>query len=194
MNNDGFDSSNGFKCSDLHSFEKLNNSANNIFELYCYQDQNIWKHKLIPIEVSKNDSDSVVDLLIYKNHYVLIKKLHILLGKHDCILVCREILSSCTSQNVLMKHRERYAQQEIRINRNSNDIRLYWKKHFQKHPLYFRIYADFEAEIEIENTSIDNRTTNTLKQSPVCTVCNGYRIGHELSDVLKSGYYETHFI
>ena len=69
-----FDFSNGFRCSDMLRIEKLNNLSINIFELNFCQDQNIWKHKLIPIEVSKNESGRVVDLLIYKNHYVLIKK------------------------------------------------------------------------------------------------------------------------
>ena len=32
-----------------------------------YQYQNKWRHKLIPVEVCKIDSDRVIDLLIYKN-------------------------------------------------------------------------------------------------------------------------------
>ena len=69
MNIEGFDFTNGFNCSDVHKFEKLNNLSINIFELNFYQDGNNWKHNLIPIEISKNDeSDRVVDLLIYKNH------------------------------------------------------------------------------------------------------------------------------
>ena len=35
----------------------------------------VWKHKLIPLEISENNADYEIDLLIYKNHYVLIKKL-----------------------------------------------------------------------------------------------------------------------
>ena len=62
-----FDFTNGFKCSDVHKFEKLNNLSINIFELNFYRDQKKWKHKLIPIEISKNESDKVIDLLIYKN-------------------------------------------------------------------------------------------------------------------------------
>ena len=68
----GFDFTNGFKCSDVHKFNELNYLSVNIFELYFHQDQNKWRHKLIPIEVSKNNSDRVIDLAIYKNHYVLI--------------------------------------------------------------------------------------------------------------------------
>ena len=100
---DGTDFTDGFKTSDVVKFEKLNNLSVNIFELKFYQDGINWKHKLIPIEVSKNifpmmncsncndkmncnqcikkESETVVDLMIYKNHYVLIKKLHVFLGK-----------------------------------------------------------------------------------------------------------------
>ena len=74
---DGFDFTNGFKCSDVHRFNELNNLSINIFELNFYRDQNKWGHKLIPTEVSKNESDKVIDLLIYKNHYALIKKLNV---------------------------------------------------------------------------------------------------------------------
>ena len=35
----GFDFTNGFKCSDVHKFEKLNNLSTIIFELNFYQDQ-----------------------------------------------------------------------------------------------------------------------------------------------------------
>ena len=72
LNINGFDFTNGFKSSDVHRFNELNNLSVNIFELSFYQDHNKWKHKLIPIEVSKNDSDRIIDLAICKNHYVLI--------------------------------------------------------------------------------------------------------------------------
>ena len=65
--------SDGFKCSDVKKFEKLNSLTTNIYELNFHQDYNKWKHKLIPIEISKNDSDEVIDLLINRNHYALIK-------------------------------------------------------------------------------------------------------------------------
>ena len=79
LNIQGFDFSNGFRRTDVHRFNELNDLSVNIFELNFYQDQNQWKHKLIPIEISKNDSDSVIDLAIYKNIYVLNKKLHLFL-------------------------------------------------------------------------------------------------------------------
>ena len=91
MNIERIDFSNGFKCSDDHLFGKLNNFSRNIFELGFYQDQIItWKHKLIPIEISKSVSDRIIDLLLNKNHYVLIKKLNVFLGNHKCKYVCRQ--------------------------------------------------------------------------------------------------------
>ena len=55
ININGFDFTNGFKCSDVQKSENLNDSSINIFELKFYQDQNKRRHKLLPIEVSKNE-------------------------------------------------------------------------------------------------------------------------------------------
>ena len=104
LNFQGFDFSKGFKCCDVHKFNELNNLSVNIIELNFYQVQNQWKHKLIPSEVSKNDSDRVIDLAIYKNHYVLIKKLDVFLGDHKKKFICRRCLCSYTSENMLTKH------------------------------------------------------------------------------------------
>ena len=89
-----FDFSVGFICSDVHKFEKLKIYSINIVELGFYPDQNKWKQKQLTIEVSKNSSDRVVDLLIYKDHYVLIKKLNVSLGNHKCKYLLSRSLSS----------------------------------------------------------------------------------------------------
>ena len=183
-----FDFTNGFKCSDVHKFNELNNLSVNIFELNFYQDQNQWKHKLIPIEVSKNNSDRVIDLAIYKNHYVLIKKLDVFLGDHNKKFICRRCLSSYTSENMLIKHKPKCENNEITTIKTSNESHLYWKKHFHKKPLYFRIYADFEADNEKDGSVVGNKTTNIYKQNPVL---NGYHIVSELEEVLKSDYYKS---
>ena len=188
LNIQDFDFTNGFKCSDIHKFNELNNLSVNIFELVFYQDQNQWKHKLIPIEISKNNSDRVIDLAIYKNHYVLIKKLDIFLGDHNKKFICRRCLSSYTSENMLIKHKEKCGDDNITSIKTSNESHLHWKKHFHKNQLYFRIYADFEADNEKDNTCIGNKTTNIYKQNPVF---NGYHIVSELEDVLKSDYYKS---
>ena len=45
LNNQDFDFTNGFKCSDVHKFNEVKNLSVNIIELHFYQDQNQWKHK-----------------------------------------------------------------------------------------------------------------------------------------------------
>ena len=71
----------------MHRFEKLNILSIIIYELDFYQDGDNSEHKVSPV-IIKNESDEVFDLLIYKNHYALIKKLHVLLGNHNKSLVC----------------------------------------------------------------------------------------------------------
>ena len=188
LNINGFDFANRFKCSNVHKFNELNNLSVNKFELIFYQDQNKWRHELIPIEVSRNESDRVIDLAIYKNHYVLIKKLDVFLGDYNKKIICRRCLSSYTSENMLMKHKQKCGDDNITTIKTSNESHTYWKKHFHKNPLYFRIYADFEADNEKDNSSIGNKTTNIYTQNPVL---NGYHIVSELEDVLKSGYHKS---
>ena len=120
LNIQDFDFTNGFKCNDVHKFNELNNLSVNIFELKFYQDQNQWKHKLIPIEVSKNNSDRVIDLAIYKNHYVLNKKLDVVLGDHNKKYICRQCLSSYTSQNLLIKHKQKCGEDNITTIKTTN--------------------------------------------------------------------------
>ena len=160
LNIQDFDFTNEFKCSDVHKFNELNNLSVNNFELNFHHDQNQWKHKLIPIDVSKNDSDRVIDLAIYKNRYALIKKLDVLLGDHNKKYICRRCLSSYTSENMLKKHKQKCGEDNITTLKTSTESHVHWKKHFHKNPLYFRIYADFEADNEKGNSSIGNKTTN----------------------------------
>ena len=183
-----FDFTNGFKCSDVHKFNELNNLSVNIFELNFYQDGDKWKHILIPTEISKNESDKVIDLLIYKNHYALIKKINVFLGDHHKNFICRRCLNSYTSENMLKIHKPKCENNDITTIRTSSDSHLHWKKHFHKNPLYFKIYADFEADNEKDNSSMGNKTTNIYKQNPVL---NGYEIVSELEDVLQSGYHKS---
>ena len=65
-----------------------------------------WKHKLIAIETSKNVSDKTIDFLIYTNHYVLIKKLHVYSAKHVFQNLYGRCLISYSSRNVLMRYEQ----------------------------------------------------------------------------------------
>ena len=130
LNFQNFDFTNGFKCSDVHRFNELNNLSVNIYELSFYQNGDKWKHNLLPTEISKNESDKVIDLLIYKNHYALIKKLHVFLGDHIKSFVCRHCLNSYTCENALISHKEKSGDDNISTIRTSNEPHLYWKKTF----------------------------------------------------------------
>ena len=105
LNIEGFDFTNGFRCRDVHKFEKLNSLSINLFEVIFYQDQNKWKHKLIPSEVCKNESIRVINSLNYRNDFALIKKVNVFLGDHNKNFKCRQFLTSYTSEYMLMIHK-----------------------------------------------------------------------------------------
>ena len=136
-NIDGFDLTNGIKCSDTHRFEKLNSLSINIFELNLYRDKNKWKHNLRPIEINKNESDRVVDLLFCKSHYALIEKLKNKknLGDHHKSFLRRRCLISYTTENMLKIHKPKCESIDKTTIRTSPESHLHWKDHFHKNPL-----------------------------------------------------------
>ena len=88
LKHQGFVFSNWFKCNDIHKLEKLNNFSRKMFDLCFCQDVNKCKHKLINamnklIEISKTESEKIIDSLNYKNDYVLTEKLPSFYGKQD---------------------------------------------------------------------------------------------------------------
>ena len=85
-------------------------------------------------------------------------------------------------------HKPKCENIDITTIKTSDEFQVYWKKHFHKNPLCFRIYADFETDNEKDNSSVVNKTTNSYKQNPVI---NGYKIVSEMESVSKGGYYES---
>ena len=139
----------------------MNNLCINIFELNFYQDQRKCRHKLIPIEISKNDeSGRIVYLLIYKTDYALIKKIIVFLGDHHKNFICRRCLNSYTIKNKLMIREPKCENYDITTISIPSESHLLWKNHFHKNPLYFKIYADFEADNGINISVIGFETTN----------------------------------
>ena len=67
-----------------------------------------------------------------------------------------------------MKHREKCGIKDACTIRTSSESHFHWKDHFHKNLSYFRIIADFEADNEIDFSSIGNKTINIFKQNPVC--------------------------
>ena len=67
---------------------------------------------------------------------------------------------------MLMVHKPKCENKDITTIRTSMELHLHWKDQFHKNPIFFRIYADFEADNEKDNSSIGNKTTNIYKQNP----------------------------
>ena len=86
---------------------------------------------------------------------------------------------------MLRLHKQKCGDDNITTIRTSPESHLHWRKLFHKNPLYFRMYADFKADNEIDNSSSGNKTSIFYKQNPIL---NGYYIESELEDVLKSEY------
>ena len=89
---------------------------------------------------------------------------------------------------MLKLHKPKCENNDITTIRISFESHLHWKKHFHKNPLYFRIYADFEADNEKDDSNIGNKTNNIYKQNPIL---NGYHVMSELEDALKSDFYKS---
>ena len=81
LNIECFDFTNGFKCRDMYRYEKVKILSIIIYEINFYQDDDKWKHTLLPIEISKNDSDRFVDLIFYKITMLTLKNYMYFFGK-----------------------------------------------------------------------------------------------------------------
>ena len=119
---------------------------------------------------------------------LILKKINVFLGDHNKNFMCRRCLNSKISENMLMKHKPKCENNDNTTIKTSIESYLNWKKHFHKIPLNFRIFADFQADNEKDNSILGNKPTNIYKQNPVL---NEYHIKSGLEDVLKSDYYKS---
>ena len=77
----------------------------------------------------------------------------------------------------------------ISIIRSSCKSDLHWKDRFHKKPLFFRFYADFEVDNEIEDSkAVCNKTTDIYRQN---SIIKYFKIVSETEDVLKSRHYKS---
>ena len=53
---------------------------------------------------------------------------------------------------MLKLHKRKCENNDITTIRTSPQPHLHWKKHFRKNSLYFRLYADFGADNEKDNS------------------------------------------
>ena len=82
-------------------------------------------------------------------------------------------MNSYTSENLLKIHKPKRENNDVTTIRISPESHFLWKNHFRINPLYFTIYADFEADNEIDNSTTEGKTNNIYRQNPVL---NSYHI------------------
>ena len=135
LNINNIDFTNGMKITDIDKFENLNNQlAINVFE-YLEEEEN--DYKLVPLYISKNiENRRNIDLILYKNHYILLKKLHVFIGKHDNGFVCRNCLSSYSVQSELITDKNLCGNKNKSVYNPSKETHVKWDKFYQKMSIY----------------------------------------------------------
>ena len=180
------------KIVDIPRFEILNPTLSiNVFE-YSEEEEN--DYKLVPLYISKNtENRRIIDLILYKNHYILLKELHVFIGKHDNQYVCRNCLSSYSVLSELTTHKKLCGGKMKSVYIPCKKTHIKWDKNYQKMPLYTMIIADFEARNEpiINQDNTINKTIDICKQIPCC---NGFYVINKLTDLpIDCGYYKSAF-
>ena len=99
------------KLGDIAKFEKMNNLTVNVFGMESYS-------KPYPMYISKNfkeQSKKHVNLLLYKNHYILIRNLSTFIRPYfwkRCRYFCHKCLNSFTNP---LKYKDHYEQECLNI-------------------------------------------------------------------------------
>ena len=186
------DFTNGMKITDIPKFENLNNHlAINVFG-YSTEEEN--DYKLAPLYISKhNENRRIIDLILYKNHYILYKKLYVFIGKYDNSYVCRNCLSSYSIQSELITHKRLCANKDKSVYIPAKESHVKWNRYYQEMPIYSMIIADFEARNEPINNQ-DNVISKTLDVCKQILCCNGFYIINKINNLpIEVGYYKSTF-
>ena len=192
LNIANIDFSNCMKITDIDKFENLNNQLSiNVFE-YTKDDDNDFN--LVPLYISKNNENRrIIDLILYKNHYILLKKLLVCIGKHDNIYVCRICLNSYSVQSELLTHKKLCGYKKESVYIPSKETHIKWNKIYQKMPIYSIIIADFEARNEpiINQDNVVSKTIDICQQIPTC---NGFYVINKINNLpIKMDYHKKTF-
>ena len=159
--------SHGFKCSNVHTLEKLNIFFINKFELGSYQVGNEWKEKLNPIE---NRNLILIELFTYWSIKIIMissknyRRFHVYMILNlfvDDVWVLTQVKMFWWNTN-------RCEKQGITAIKTSNGAHLRWRKSFHRIQIYFGISSDFEADNEVDNSWIEKNITNIHRQNAVC--------------------------
>ena len=75
---------------------------------------------------------------------------------------------------MLLIHKRKCENYGITTIRTSSESHLPWKDHFQRNSICFRIYADFEADNEIDNFSIETKQLILVNKTQYLMVITYY--------------------
>ena len=125
--------------SNVPKFENQNKLCINVFEL---NENNVIEPKYI----NKNYTKPQIDLLLYKNHYCLITKLHTLISNNSHTkYICRRCLNTFSTQLVLNTHINMCQNNEACKIIFPKDDQLNFNQNFMKIGIPIRVYYDFEC-------------------------------------------------
>ena len=134
---------------DVQKIEKDNNLKINVFGIKGHPD-NILKCVLEPLYLTKEyDSENVIDLLLYNEHFMYIKHLNYFFRNNQSHtkFLCRRCMNAFEREETLKKHKEKCEVHDycnVTMPAFSNAV-LKFKNYNFKNRVPFVIYADFES-------------------------------------------------
>ena len=140
-----------FKITDCKKFEKLNEGISVNIYTYIFRDN---KMELVPAYITENKQHRHVYLLLYKDHYFLIRSLSRLVGsdnRHDGKkFICDRCLHTYYKKERLMKHYDVCSTNEAQVVEMPNKYNnIYEFKSIEKSMRApFVIYSDFESVLK----------------------------------------------
>ena len=92
----------------LDKFEKQNKHLNMRINIYGYNELDFKHPEIFPVRISKFKAKNTIDLLLYENHFYLIKNFNRFCGRKDLCLrhFCRNCLTGFRSKSRLDTHLE----------------------------------------------------------------------------------------
>ena len=138
------------KVKDIQKFENQNPNFPGI-NVFSGNDNN----KIYPLRLNQKDCQKMIDLFLFskdeKQHYSVIKIFSRLTRSQITsdrrkIHICKKCLSHFTKKDLFKKHSTYCSQNEtVAVKMPTKNTILNFQNHFQKLPIPFVIYADFEC-------------------------------------------------
>ncbi len=172
----------------IPKFAKKNNLNINIYGFRFIEELNTFE--IVPIQITKS-FDNNINLLLYEDHFYLIKDFNRLCGKkgNSSNYFCFFCLHAFKDEESLQRHMENCKEikpQKVTLPiKNDNDI-LKFKAFNQQIKFEFVIYADFETLTSKADINVTQKT-KVFQNHIVCSY--GYMIIDRNRDIIFSEFY-----